>query len=158
MELFTEVSGREMKLWLPIVTIALFFEKHGVVGLVKKIMTKLDVNSEEKKTKDADQNDEVKILSIILESNPETIPKRSRELYNFINDGLNRIYNLEPVNDVKLCNYLENLGFSPRRDNQGTHWININAAKIVEAKERCGMVKATQATLAESDSSVGSAS
>jgi hypothetical protein len=39
--LFTEVSGRELNLWLPIVTIALFFEKHGVVGLVDKLMAKL---------------------------------------------------------------------------------------------------------------------
>ena len=156
--LFTEVSGRELNLWLPIVTIALFFEKHGVVGLVDKIMAKLAVNSEEKKTKDAEQNDEVKILSILLEANPESIPKRSRQLYAFINRGLNELYNIEPVNDVSLCNYLENLGFTPRRDNKGTHWININAVKISEAKERCGMIKESQATLSESDSSVGSVS
>ena len=156
--LFTEVSGRELNLWLPIVTIALFFEKHGVVGLVDKIMAKLAVNSEEKKTKDAEQNDEVKILTILLEANPESIPKRSRQLYAFINRGLNELYNIEPVNDVSLCNYLENLGFTPRRDNKGTHWININAVKISEAKERCGMIKESQATLSESDSSVGSVS
>jgi hypothetical protein len=156
--LFTEVSGRELNLWLPIVTIALFFEKHGVVGLVDKIMAKLAVNSEEKKTKDAEQNDEVKILTILLEANPENIPKRSRQLYAFINRGLSDLYNIEPVNDVSLCNYLENLGFTPRRDNKGTHWININAVKISEAKERCGMIKESQATLSESDSSVGSVS
>ena len=156
--LFQEVSGRELNLWLPIVTIALFFEKHGVVGLVDKIMAKLAVNSEEKKTKDAEQNDEVKILTILLEANPDSIPKRSRQLYAFINRGLNELYNIEPVNDVSLCNYLENLGFTPRRDNKGTHWININAVKINEAKERCGMIKESQATLSESDSSVGSVS
>lgn len=156
--LFQEVSGRELNLWLPIVTIALFFEKHGVVGLVDKIMAKLAVNSEEKKTKDAEQNDEVKILTILLEANPDSIPKRSRQLYAFINRGLNQLYNLEPVNDVSLCNYLENLGFTPRRDNKGTHWININAVKINEAKTRCGMIKESQAKLDESDSSDGSVS
>jgi hypothetical protein len=162
--LFTEVSGRELNLWLPIATIALFFEKHGVVGLVDKIMAKLNVNSEEKKTKDAEQNDEVKVLSVLLETIPEKIPQKSRELYDMINSGLSRIYNLEPVDDVKLFNYLENLGFANRRSNQGTKWININEVKINEAKERCGMVKATQATLGDigsshnSDSSVGSVS
>ena len=156
--LFTEVSGREMNLWLPLVTIALFFEKHGKVGLVDKLMAKLSVNSEEKKTKDAEQNDEVKILTVLLEANPDSIPKRSRQLYAFINRGMNELYNLEPVNDVSLCNYLENLGFTPRRDNKGTHWINLNAVKINEAKERCGMIKESQATLSESDSSVGSVS
>ncbi len=156
--LFQEVSGRELNLWLPIVTIALFFEKHGVVGLVDKIMAKLAVNSEEKKTKDAEQNDEVKILTILLEANPDSIPKRSRQLYAFINRGLNQLYNIEPVNDVSLCNYLENLGFTPRRDNKGTHWININAVKINEAKTRCGMIKESQAKLDESDSSDGSVS
>jgi hypothetical protein len=154
--LFKEVSGRELNLWLPIVTIALFFEKHGVVGLVDKIMTKLDVNSEEKKVKDAEQNDEVKVLSTLLETDPENIPLQSRQFYNFINKGLSDIYNLEPLNDVKLCNYLENLGFVNRRGSKGTHWININTVKINEAKERCGMIKSTQATLSESDSSVGS--
>ena len=156
--LFTEVSGRELNLWLPLVTIALFFEKHGKVGLVDKLMAKLSVNSEEKKTKDAEQNDEVKILTVLLEANPDSIPKRSRQLYAFINRGMNELYNLEPVNDVSLCNYLENLGFTPRRDNKGTHWINLNAVKINEAKERCGMIKESQATLSESDSSVGSVS
>ena len=143
---------------LELVTIALFFEKHGKVGLVDKLMAKLSVNSEEKKTKDAEQNDEVKILTVLLEANPDSIPKRSRQLYAFINRGMNELYNLEPVNDVSLCNYLENLGFTPRRDNKGTHWINLNAVKINEAKERCGMIKESQATLSESDSSVGSVS
>jgi hypothetical protein len=157
-ELFTDVSGREMKLWLPLVTIGLFFEKHGVVGLVDKLMAKLTVNSEEKKVKDIDENEEVKILSTLLQREPENIPEQSRELYNMINDGLTRIYNLEPVNDVKLCHYLENLGFTHRRSSGHTKWININAVKISEAKERCGMVKATQATLGDNVSSVGSVS
>ena len=159
--LFTEVSGRELNLWLPIVTIALFFEKHGIVGLVDKIMTKLAVNSEEKKTKDAEQNDEVKVLSVLLEANPDNIPQKSRELYDMLNNGLSRIYNLEPVSDVKLFNYLENLGFANRRSSHGTKWINITDVKLKEAQERCGMVKATQATLGDigsSDSSVGSVS
>jgi hypothetical protein len=156
--LFKDVSGRELNLWLPLVTIALFFEKHGVVGLVDKLMAKLDVNSEEKKTKDAEQNDEVKILSVLLQTVPDKIPKKSRDLYALINRGLEELYNLEPVNSVKLFNYLENLGFANRRSSTGTNWINVNEVKLKEAQERCGMIKATQATLAYSDNSVGSAS
>jgi len=156
--LFSDVMGRELKLWLPLVTIALFLEKHGCDGLIEKLMTKLSVNSDEKKVKDIDENDEVKILSVLLEKEPENIPKKSRELYNSINEGLLRIYNLEPVNDVKLCHYLENLGFTKRRSSSFTKWININAEKLAEAKERCGMVEATQATLGDSVSSVGSVS
>jgi len=157
-ELFTEVMGRELKLWLPLVTIALFLEKHGCIGLVEKLMAKLSVNSEEKKVKDIEENDEVKILTVLLENDPENIPQQSSKLYGLINDGLFKNHRIEPVNDVKLCHYLENLGFEKRRRGGHNIWININSLKLTEAKERCGMVEATQATLGDSVSSVGSVS
>ena len=75
-----------------------------------------------------------------------------------INNGLHSIYNLEDIDDVKLCHSLENLGFVHRRRSGFTKWININAQKLEEAKERCGMVEPTQATLGDSVSSVGSVS
>jgi hypothetical protein len=54
---------------------------------------------------------------------------------------------------ISYGNDLENLEFANRRSNQVTKWININEVKINEAKERCGMVKATQVTLGDIDSS-----
>ena len=76
---------------------------------------------------------------------------------NYSDEYTVKLY-IEPVNDVKLCHILENLGFAHRRSGGFTKWININAEKLTEAKERCGMVEATQATLGDSVSSVGSVS
>jgi len=149
--LIKDLSGREMKLWLPIVTMALFYQKNGVEGVVDKITAKMIMTSEDKKISDLEDNDDFKILTILM--NTETIPRRARELYTYINQELEKKYNLEPLSDRELKKSLERLGFREGRDGQGNYWKNITPEKIQEAKERVGLVKPTQVTLSESDSS-----
>lgn len=158
MELFQEVSGRELKLWLPIVTMALFFEKHGVENLVHKIMSKLRVNSEEKKENDLEENDQLKILTCIMELPPDDSPQQSSVLYGKINQKLSEKYSIDkPLSGKELSQSLKHLGFTWGRKNSYNCWLNVfDPRKIEEAKVRCGMISPTQTTLGDSGSSGGS--
>lgn len=149
-QLVKELSGREMKLWLPIITMALFFENHGVTGIIEKVTAKMLQTSEEKKISDLEDNLDFMILQIL--DKLEEIPTQSRLLYNTINDELQRQWNLDALADVKIKQPLERLGFRPKRLPKGIVW-SITREKIQEAKERVGLVEPTQATLAEIDSS-----
>lgn len=151
MRLVEELSGRELKIWLPILTLALFFEKQGVEGLIDKIKAKALDTSEDKIISDLEDNDDIKILTILDDF--DTIPFRSQELYNLINTELSKRYDHEKLSDRKMKKALERLGFRQgERDGKSTKWINITPEKIQEIKERTGLVKPTQATLSETDS------
>jgi len=145
-----ELSGREMKLWLPIMTMALFYEKHGVTGIVDKITTKILHTSEDKKISDIEDNIDFKILQILDKLG--TIPTRSRPLYHTINEELQKQWKLDPLGDAKVKQSLERLGFRNKRTDQAVEW-SVTKEKIQEAKERVGLVEPTQATLSETDSS-----
>ncbi|KFM20189.1 Primase 1 protein [Marine Group I thaumarchaeote SCGC AAA799-P11] len=149
-QLIKELSGREMKLWLPIVTVALFYEKHGVEKLIEKIKEKMLTTSEDKKISDLEDNDDFRILTTLQNTN--TVPVYSRELYSHINQELEKQFNLEKKPDKELKESLERLGFRCRRTNKAVEWLNVTPEKIQEAKERVGLVKPTQTTLSESDS------
>ena len=149
-QLVKELSGREMKLWLPIMTMALFFENHGVEGIIEKVTAKMLQTSEEKKISDLEDNLDFMILQIL--DKMEEIPIQSRQLYNIINGKLQQQWNLDALADAKIKQSLERLGFRPKRLPKGIVW-SITREKIQEAKERVGLVEPTQATLAEIDSS-----
>lgn len=149
-QLIKKLSGRELKLWLPIMTMALFYENHGVIGIVDKITAKMLHTSEDKKISDIEDNIDFKILQILEKL--ETIPIQSRPLYKTINDELQKQWNLDALGDAKVKQSLERLGFRNKRTDQAVVW-SITKEKLQEAKERIGLVEPTQATLSESDSS-----
>ncbi|MHA7648077.1 primase C-terminal domain-containing protein [Nitrosopumilus sp. S4] len=156
-DLIKELSGREMKLWLPIITTALFYETYGVVGITDKITSKMLHTSEDKKISDIEDNLDFKILQILEKL--ESIPTQSRLLYNAINDSLQEQWRLESLGDAKIKQSLERLGFRNKRGNKGVVW-SIVYEKIQEAKERIGLIEPTQATLSDIDyshKSVGNA-
>lgn len=143
--LIKEQSGREMKLWLPIITMALFYQNHGVEGLIDKIMAKILLTSEDKKISDIEDNNDFKILQILEQA--ATIPTTSKQLYNFINDDLARQFNLERLGDKIIKESLERLGFRNKRTSKSVEWVNLTSEKIQEAKERVGLIQPTQTTL-----------
>ena len=145
----SEVSGRELKLWLSIVTIALFYEKQGVEGLVDKIKEKMLTNSEERKISNLEDNLDFRILSIL--DLATELPQQSRNLYDLITLKLDELYKEEKRGDKILKQSLDRLGFRSKRISQGVMW-SITREKIQEAKEKIGLVKPTQTTLSKVDS------
>jgi len=158
--LIKELSGREMKLWLPVITIALFYQNHGIEKLVEKITAKMLLTSEDKKISDLEDNTDFKILQIMDSENIQQLPTTSKMLYDKINAELENQFSMEHQSDKKIKESLERLGFRNKRTSRGIEWTNITFEKIQEAKERVGLIESTQITLSESDSgnaSVGNA-
>ena len=148
--LIKELSGREMKLWLPVITMALFYQNHGVEGLIDKITAKMLFTSEDKKIADLEDNTDFKILQILEQT--ATIPITSKQLYGLINDELGKQFNVERLDDKIIKESLERLGFRNKRTSKAIQWTNLTPEKIREAKERVGLIQTTQATLTDVDS------
>ena len=61
------VSGRELQLWLPIITLALFFEKHGIKNLVNTVKDYVTQFSKERKIYDQEESRDLAVLGFIDE-------------------------------------------------------------------------------------------
>jgi len=59
------VHGRERMLWTPIMTLAVFFEKHGIENLVSKINECVKVSSKQKQAYDEIENRDFRILDYL---------------------------------------------------------------------------------------------
>ena len=152
-EIIKSSAGREMDLWTSQVTMALFFEKHGVVGLVDKIKAKLKIISQNKQNADREDNIDFKILDI-LDQNIEKIPRYTKEVYDFINEKMQEEHNAEALRPIDINSSLKRCGFHQGiRDHKAIPWIDINADNIQRQKERLGLVEPTQSTLGDTDSS-----
>ena len=146
------VSGREMKLWIPIITMGLFFERAGVVGVIDKLLAKLKINSESRKISDLEDNLFFQVLTII-DKNQAQIPTQSEPLCDFINEHLQKDFKITdaPFSAKKINGVLVKLGFHNKRASEGIVWTNINEEQIKLSKEQLGLIEHTQATLSDND-------
>jgi len=152
-ELIKSSAGREMDLWTPVVTMALFFEKHGVENVIDKIKSKLKIISQNKQNADREDNVDFKILDI-LDQHVEECPRYTQEVYKFINEKMIELFSVEPLRPIDVKNSLKRLGFHQAvHDSKAIPWIDINADNIQRQKERLGLVEPTQSTLGDTDSS-----
>ena len=145
------VYGRNMDLWKPLVTIALFLDKHGVKDVLDKIIAKMEHVTSNKTNDNMEDNLSFRILEI-LDNHINEIPKYSKELYKFIDEkyqeeGFDKLSS----KDIRTC--LTRLGFHQgSRDKNAIPWMNITPKRIQDIKVRKGLVKPTQTTLADTDS------
>jgi len=152
------VTGRELKLWTPIITLALFFERHGVEGLTDKIIVKCNLVHEKRIDNDSENSPEGKIILIIHEK------LRGKQVNE--NDG---IQFQEIQNTVKqhkeeygfdesfkigtkwLVKKITQLGFSKIKRTEDGWFYNISNQKIDDALKRMGI--SYQATLGDGNAS-----
>jgi len=59
------MSGRELKLWTPIITLALFFENHGIKNLVSQIKIKSGISTTDRQLQDQQETLELRILKFL---------------------------------------------------------------------------------------------
>jgi len=150
--LLKEISGRELSLWLPIVTMVLFYEKHGVENVVSKIMAKIEAISEEKKVSDSEQNEDVMVLQCLekIHNTLGSLPDSSRPLYDAINAEMKKEFDYdEKLSDRKLKPLLYRLGFKCKRIGSHNHWNNLTPEQILKAKLKVGLILPTQDTLVD---------
>ena len=157
------ISGRELKLWTPIITMSMFFEKHGIPNLTQQMKIKSKISVEDRQQQDEQETQELKILrfidEVILElvdeiaeqkKNPKGwIPITEIYLRLAIDDSkFAKLYdiNLEYYYRTHLTQDLKRLGFKTGKKAGGYSWL-ITQDSIKDVKERMGMAEPQQKTL-----------
>jgi len=148
------VSGRELQLWTPILTLALFFEKYGMNDLLDKIQKFTGISSKSRQLEDEETNYDLKILSFIdkigvnLANDPEINEKNQigwitiGELYERLVDSDNsKEYEINPeyFKRKHLTATLQRLGFESERKSPGISY-HVTQNIVNEIKGSLGMI------------------
>jgi len=147
------VSGRELQLWLPMMTLALFFEKFGVTGLVNKIVSNVSESSENRQLSDEEESKDLKVLSylddygvsiatndVYLKNNPKgwiTITQLHSHFKGIMED-----YEINPEYFSRhvFTKTLERFGFKQAKKQAGISWL-ITRQEVDEVKKRMGIIE-----------------
>ena len=137
------VSGRELKIWTPIITLALFFEKNGVTDLTKTIIAKVNDSSEDRQIQDLEDSYDLKILEFITnygtsieDGNNRKNWKTVARIYAKLNERKEyHSINLEYLTDRKLSSILKRLGFLNKKQYDGIAYL-IDEDSIKDINER----------------------
>jgi len=139
------LSGRELQLWTPIITIAKFFENHGMPNLISQMKIKSKISVEDRQQQDEQETQELKILRFIDEvifPNVDEIATEKKnpkgwvpvgEIYNKLKNKLttdsddtyaNKYeINLEYYPRSRLTQDLKRLGFKQSKKAGGYSWL-----------------------------------
>ena len=148
----SSLSGRELLVWLPIFTLALFFQNAGCEGLTAKMISKSSSSSESRQMEDEEEID-LKVLKFIyqvginIEDSSQKGWKYTKSLYNSLKN-MAEDYGIkaEYLTDKSLSNYLLRLGFKKKRLSKGFGFL-IDEETIKDCKERFGITEVKQDTL-----------
>ena len=142
------ISGRELLIWKPIITLALFFQNAGCEGLTAKIITKSSSSSENRQIEDEESQD-LKILTFVSKEGMEIDEdwKLTKSLYSKLIENKEE-YSINPEYFTRnsFTSILYRLGFKKKRDQRGICWL-IDEDSIKDCKERFGMLEPEQTTL-----------
>ena len=145
-----EISGRELQLWTPIITLALFFEKHGISGLVNAIKSNIVESSEERQLLDEQESRDLRVLKFIdtvgipLAQNREIIGKNPtgwipiEKLYSELKSRSEEYeINTDFFSRTTLTQTLKKLGLKQKKQPQGISWLVIKNT-VDDIKKRMG--------------------
>ena len=158
-----DVSGRELQLWTPIITLAIFFEKHGVSGLAHAIKRNVAHTVENRQLTDEQESRDMRVLSYLFDfgisvAQDEEYLKTNQkgwipigELYKhfrgkFGSYDINSDYFTRNV----LTQTLKKFGFMQAKKRGGISWL-ITENEVNEVKKRMGYFESQDGSLDEFD-------
>jgi len=146
------VSGRELKLWTPIITMALFFEKYGIADLCNKIQTKTIESAKDRQLQDEQESKDMQIIvfldeiGVILTEKEDNIKGNPKgwipiqNLYEHLAKEPEKYdINIEYFSRNKLTQTLRRLGLKREKKTGGYSWL-VTRSEVNEVKERMGLV------------------
>jgi len=147
------VSGRELQLWTPIITLALFFEKFGVTGLVDKIISNVSESSENRQLSDEEESKDWKVLSYLHDYGVSVAARKSdskinpegwiaiSQLYSHFKEKMDG-YEINPEYFTRhvLTQTLRRFGFKQEKKQDGISWL-ITRQEVDEVKKRMGFLE-----------------
>jgi len=142
------VSGRELQLWTPLMTLALFFEKFGISGLTEKIISSVFESSENRQLNDEEESKDLKVLSYLDDygvtiAETKTDSKKNPEgwiaissLYNHFKEKMDD-YEINPEYFTRhvLTQTLTRFGFKQTKKQDGISWL-ITRQEVNDVKKR----------------------
>ena len=147
------VSGRELQLWIPMMTLALFFEKFGVTGLVNKIMSNVSESSENRQLSDEEESKDLKVLNYLddygvsiatndayLKTNPKGWIAIA-QLYSHFR-GMMDDYEINPEYFTRhvLTQTLRRFCFKQTKKQAGISWL-ITRQEVDDVKKRMSIIE-----------------
>jgi len=148
---FLNLSSRELQLWGPLMTLALFFEKHGVPGLIEHIKAVSKISSFQRQISDEEENLDLIIVRFIDKTILPVSEKITKEKNNPLSwIPITEIYKrleeyssdygikTEYFSQRKLTETLKRLGFQRERKQAGYSW-HITPGIVSDVKERMGI-------------------
>lgn len=153
------VSGREMQLWLPIMTLALFFEKHGCKELISKVLENVTTSSENRQLTDEQESRDLRVLNYLndygvdIAQNENYLKNNSKgwipitQLYHYFQDKFPE-YEIHPDYFTRnvLTETLKRFGFHQAKKEGGISWL-ITRNEVDEVKKRNGYFDSTDGNL-----------
>ena len=142
------ISGRELQLWTPVMTLALFFEKHGMHGLINLVKEIVKQSSHDRQMYDEEESRDLRILQYLDElavnfaQNREMIKKNPlgwiphSVLYKELDLRQDQYdINTNYFTKKTLSETLVRLGLKKQRKESGYSWL-ITRPIIDEIKQR----------------------
>lgn len=133
------VSGREKLLWIPIITLALFFERHGVEKVVASVIALATASSKGRQLTDEQDNLDYRIVNYLETQITEQGWKTISDLYKSIVEREEEYQiNSKWFTRSKLSETLKRLGMMTERKESGISWL-ISKEEVEAVKKRLGI-------------------
>ena len=146
------ISGRELQLWTPIMTFALFFEKFGVKGLINDVLASMVKSKEDRQLSDEEESRDLKVLDYLsrfgikLALNEDVNTHNPTgwivigSLYKNFNAIMDEEYQMNPEYFTKrtLSQTLDRLAFTKEKKQDGISFL-ITETTVNDVKKRMGI-------------------
>lgn len=134
-----DLPGREKLLWTPIVTLAIFFENHGVTDLIKSVLKLAYKSSKDRQMNDEIENIDYRIVKYLETQITEKGWRTISELYTGLQVRATDFeINTDWFSRHKLSDTLARLGLKKERKENGVSWL-ISSEEIKALKDRLGI-------------------
>ena len=146
--------------WTPIITLALFFEKHGIGEILSQIKQKITQSSHDRQIQDEQESRDMQILKFCDEVGIELGENEGEikgnklgwiptEVFyrHLIPEDVAPKYGINPefFSRSKFTQTLRRLGFKSDKKKGGISWL-ITRKEVEDVKERMGMTEPKQET------------
>lgn len=161
------ITGRELQLWIPIMTLAVFFEKFGVEGgLVENVLENMKKSKEDRQLSDEESSKDLKVLDYLDKFGIELALNEKNDraknpkgwialqpLYNSFKMVMDDTYQINPEYFTRrtLSQTLDRFGFTKQKHQDGISFL-ITETTVNEVKLRMGIVEYSESNSNNIDS------
>jgi hypothetical protein len=149
------ITGRELQLWVPIMTLAVFFEKFGVDGLTESVILNMKKSKEDRQLSDEEESKDLKVLDYLSKFGIDLALNEKNDkahnpigwiaiqlLYNGFSAIMQGTYQINPEFFTRrtLSKTLDRFGFNKTKKQDGISYL-ITKTTVDDVKLRMGIIE-----------------